>query len=157
MCKVHAKSLLFIGFRSPNSSQNQSLWNARPDSRLGRLDGQLFQCLKSNSEKFSNFGRAVRTLDVSIQTVACLDYSIGRSDHQIVSFFVSFLITPNSSQSDIWLKCYDQNTRGCPDGFTEHPEGQLQPLSKITLKASITRLRSDGVALASRRLHFDCT
>jgi hypothetical protein len=30
-------------------------------------------------------------------------------------------------------------------------------LSKIALKASITRPRSDGLALASERLHFGCT
>jgi hypothetical protein len=30
-------------------------------------------------------------------------------------------------------------------------------LSKVALKASITRLRPDGVALASGQLHFDGT
>jgi hypothetical protein len=40
-----------------------------PDGSLGCLDGQLFSCPKSNSEKFLNFGRAVRMLDVSIRTI----------------------------------------------------------------------------------------
>jgi hypothetical protein len=31
-----------------------------------------------------------------------------------------------SSQSNIWPKSYDQNTRGCLDGLAERPDGQLQ-------------------------------
>jgi hypothetical protein len=69
----------------------------------------------------------VQTLDVSIQTVACLNDSIGRLNHQIASFFVSFPMMPISSQSNIWPKSYDQNTRGCPDRLTERSNGQLQP------------------------------
>jgi hypothetical protein len=32
-----------------------------------------------------------------------------------------------SSQYDIWVKSYDQNTGGRSDGLTERPDGQLQP------------------------------
>jgi hypothetical protein len=52
---------------------------------------------------------------------------MGRPDRQFPEFFVSFPTTPISSQSDIWVKGYDQNTGGCPDGLTERPDGQLQP------------------------------
>jgi len=31
-----------------------------------------------------------------------------------------------SSQSDIWVKSYDKNTGGCPDGLTERPDSKLQ-------------------------------
>jgi len=55
------------------------------------------------------------------------DASIGRPNTPFSTFFVSFPTTSISSQSDIWVKCYDQNNRGCPDGLTEHPDGQLQP------------------------------
>jgi hypothetical protein len=63
-----------MGFTSPNSSQNQSLWHARLDNKLGRPDCELFLCLKSNSENFSNFGRPSGRLDVQtfllvIQTI----------------------------------------------------------------------------------------
>jgi hypothetical protein len=41
-------------------------------------------------------------------------------------FFVSFPTTPISSKFDIWVKRYDQNTGGCPDGLTERPDSKLQ-------------------------------
>jgi hypothetical protein len=53
------------------------------------------------------------------------DYN-GRPDHQFISFFVSFPMTLISSQSDIWLKSYVQNTEGCTDGLTERLDGKLQ-------------------------------
>jgi hypothetical protein len=40
----------------------------RLDGSLGRPDGQLFPCPKSNFEKLSNFGMAVQKLDVSVRT-----------------------------------------------------------------------------------------
>jgi hypothetical protein len=43
------------------------------------------------------------------------------SDGQVVSFFVSFPMTPISSKSDIWAESYDQNTGGCPDGKLQLP------------------------------------
>jgi hypothetical protein len=55
------------------------------------------------------------------------DASIGLMDGQFISFFVSFPTTPISSQSDNWVKSYDQNTGGCPDGLTKRPDSQLQP------------------------------
>jgi hypothetical protein len=64
---------------------------------------------------------------------------------------------PISFESDIWVESYDQNTRGSLDGLTERPDIQLHCLSKIALKASITRPRPDGVGLVSGRLHFYCT
>jgi hypothetical protein len=67
---MHAYSLLFIGFRSPKSGQNQILWHTRPDCSLGRPSAQLFPCPKSNSEKFLNFGTVFWALDVSIHTGA---------------------------------------------------------------------------------------
>jgi hypothetical protein len=44
----------------------------------------------------------------------------------IYIIFVSFPTTPISSQSNIWVKRYDQNTRGCPDSLTGLPDGKLQ-------------------------------
>jgi hypothetical protein len=54
---------------------------------------------------------------------------------------------PISSQSDIWVKIYDQNTLGCPDGLTERPDGQLQP----PLQDSTESFHNKA---ASGRLHF---
>jgi hypothetical protein len=129
----------------------------RPNGRLGHPDGQLFQCLKSNSEKFSNFGKAVRTLDVSVLTVALLEDSIGRPDHQIASFFVSFPMTSISSQSDIGPKSYDQNTRGYPDGLTKRPNGQLQPPFQTSAESFHNRTSSGRcfpvIRMVSLQLH----
>jgi hypothetical protein len=55
------------------------------------------------------------------------DASRGLPGIQITTFFLSFPMKLISSQSDIWVKRYDQNTRGCPDGLTKRPDGQLQP------------------------------
>jgi len=55
------------------------------------------------------------------------DVSLCRLGNQIIYLFVSFPMIPISSQSDIWAKSYDQNTRGRPDGLTERPDNQLQP------------------------------
>jgi hypothetical protein len=56
------------------------------------------------------------------------DANTCRPDNQFTLFFVSFPLTPISSQSNIWVKRYDQNTGGRPDGLIERPDGQLQPL-----------------------------
>jgi hypothetical protein len=56
----------------------------------------------------------------------CSDASTGRLDTQFTSFFVIFPTKPISSQSDILVKRYDQNTGGRPDGLTKRPDGQLQ-------------------------------
>jgi hypothetical protein len=119
---MHASSLLFIGFRSPNLSQKWSLWHARPEGSLGRPDELLFLCLKSN---FGKFCRAVRMQDVSVRkgTFCMVLMAVW---HQFKAFFGSFPTTLISSQSDIWVKRYDQNTEGCPDGLTERPDDQLQ-------------------------------
>jgi hypothetical protein len=55
------------------------------------------------------------------------DNSNGRPDYQFTLFFVSFPMTPISSQSDIWPKSYNKNTRQCSDGLIERPNDQLQP------------------------------
>jgi hypothetical protein len=51
------------------------------------------------------------------------DASIVHLNSQFTSFFVSFPMTPTSSQSDILVKSYDQNTGGCSDDLTERPDG----------------------------------
>jgi hypothetical protein len=55
-----------------------------------------------------------------------MDRNIGCLENEFTSFFVSFPATLISSQSDIWVKGYDQNTGGCPDGLTDSPDGKLQ-------------------------------
>jgi hypothetical protein len=64
-----------------------------------------------------------------------LDASSGHMDSQLASFFLSFPMTPISSQSDIWVKRYDQNTGRCPDGLTERLDGQLQPPFQISIES----------------------
>lgn len=59
-----------------------------------------------------------------------------------ISFFVSFPTTPISSQSDIWVKRYDQNTEGCPNGLTEHPHSQLQPPFQNSTESSHNKAAS---------------
>jgi hypothetical protein len=93
------------------------MWHARPD-------GSSFSCPKSN---YGIFWRAVRTGKSFHPEGGLPDASRVRPDSQITSFFLSFPMNPISSQSDIWVKSYDQNTQGCPDGLTERPDGQLQP------------------------------
>jgi hypothetical protein len=79
------------------------------------------------------------------------------SEHSNYKIFLSFLMKPISSQSDIWVKSYDQNTRACPDGLIERLDGQLQSPFQSSTKSFHTRPRPDGDALSSRRLHFGCT
>jgi hypothetical protein len=70
------------------------------------------------------------------------DASSGRLDGQLTSFFVSFPTTPISSKSDIWVKSYDQNTGGRPDGLTERPNGQLQPPFQNSTESSHNKATS---------------
>jgi hypothetical protein len=65
-------------------------------------------------------------------------------------YFVSFSMTPISSQFDIWAESYDRNTRGRPDGLTERLDDQLQ----LPFQNSA---ESFHIKAASRRLHFCCT
>jgi hypothetical protein len=87
----------------------------------------------------------------------CLDAINGCPDAQFTEIFLSFPTMPISSQSDIWVKRYVQNIGGCPDGLTESPNGQLQPPFQSSTESFHTRLRPDGVALASGWLHFGYT
>jgi hypothetical protein len=75
-----------------------------------------------------------------------LDISVGLLDSQVVSFFVSFLMTPISSQSDIWAESYDQNTGGYLDGLTKRPDGQLQPPFQNSTILSLSGPHPDGLA-----------
>jgi hypothetical protein len=117
-------SLLFIGFGNPKMHPKRVLWHARPDGSHGRPDGQPFTCPESNSEIFY---RAVRTGNYFRPTGGRTDSTNGCPDSRFTARFLSFPMTLISSQSDIGVKSYDQNTRGCPDGLTERPDGQLQP------------------------------
>jgi len=81
---------------------------------------------------------------------APLDVSLGRPDNLVVYLFISFPITPISSQFDIWAESYDRNTIGRPDGLTERPDDQLQPPFQNSAE-------SFHIKAASGRLHFCCT
>jgi hypothetical protein len=66
-------------------------------------------------------------------------------------------MTPILSQSDIWLKCYDQNTRGCPDDLIERPDGQLHPpfqnITKLFHNMAASRRCCPSVRTVALRLH----
>jgi hypothetical protein len=84
-------------------------------------------CLKKAILKLLEFRWAIRTLlSFRLDGGPPSHFSIGHLDSQVVASFVSFPMTPILSQSDILTESYDQNIGGC----------------------------LDGVALASRRLHF---
>jgi len=111
--------------------------------------GPSFSCPENNS---GIFWRAVRTGKYFRP-----DAINGRPDAEFTELFLSFPTTHISSQSDIWVKSYDQNTRGCPHGLTERPDGQLQPPFQSCTESFHIRPRLDGDALSSGRLHFGCT
>jgi len=51
--------------------------------------------------------------------VVWTEVSIGRPDIQVVAFFLSFPMTPISSQSDTRTESYDKNTKTCAEIFLE--------------------------------------
>jgi hypothetical protein len=68
---------------------------------------------------FSNFCRLSECYSLFVQTVGCLDVSIGRPDVQVVLFFLSFSTTPISSQSNTQAGSYDKNTETCAEILLE--------------------------------------
>jgi hypothetical protein len=74
------------------------LWHARRDGSHGRPDGQPFTCPESNSGFFC---RSVRTGKYFRQDGGRPDASGGRPEFYVTAFFLSFPMTPISSQSDI--------------------------------------------------------
>jgi len=122
MCWKHASSLLFIGFGNPKSTKKWILKHARPDG--SRPTGQVSLVQKVILE-FSA-GPSGRT-NLSVQTEAVQTLLGSVRMLKLQHFFLSFPTTPILSQSDIWVKRYDQNTGRCPDGLTERPDDQLQP------------------------------
>jgi hypothetical protein len=72
---------------------------------------------------------------------------------KFVSFFVSFPMTPISSQSDIGAESYDQNTRGRLYGLTKRLNSQLQPPFQNSTILPITDQLLDGLAKHLDGLH----
>jgi len=56
----------------------------RPDGCLVRPNGQLFLCLKRNSETFSNSGKPFGLYSISVQTVGRTDVFVYFLDIQVV-------------------------------------------------------------------------
>jgi len=85
------------------------------------------------------------------------DASSGRPDSQLTAFFLSFPTTPISSQSDIWVKSYNQNTGRCLDGLIERPDGQLQPPFQNSTESFHNKATSErccpSVRTVALRLH----
>jgi len=69
----------------------------------------------------------------------------------------SFRPDASSGQSNIWVKRYDQNTGGSPDGLTERPDGKLQPPFKSSTESFHNKAASGrcfpSVRTVALRLH----